>query len=156
MHKQSERILSMMGYDPDGPTVATAYAPPAAPKKRSLKWLWITLAVLAALVILGGGGAVFALVQYAQPAVAAGTFCADLKAQNYTAAYSMLSAKMQAAYSSTAFAQGNAALDGAEGKVTACGAGSGSNAYNYSLGSNTASLVAVLTREKQGTLQGTI
>ncbi|HEX6817777.1 MAG TPA: hypothetical protein VF120_05335 [Ktedonobacterales bacterium] len=142
-----------MGYDPYAQTVATA-SPPDAPKKRSLKWLWITLAVVAALLIVGGGGAIFALVQYAQPAAAAGTFCGDLKAQNYTAAYNMLSAKMQAAYNSTAFAQGNAALDAAEGKVTACGAASGSSAYQYSLGGSTATLTATLTREKQGSLQG--
>ena len=93
----------MMGNDPYGQTVA-APAPPYAPKKRSLKWLWITLGVVGALIIVGGGAAVFALVQYAQPASAAATFCQDLKTQNYDAAYGMLSAKLKAAYTDKAFA----------------------------------------------------
>lgn len=145
----------MMGNDPYGQTVATS-APPSAPKKRSLKWLWITLAVVVALLLVGGGAAVFALVQYAQPAAAAGTFCTDLKTQNYDGAYNLLSAKLKAAYTSDQFHQGNAAIDAAEGKVTACGAASGSNAYNYSLGGSTATVTAVLTRSTQGNLQGAV
>jgi len=136
---------------PGGPSVAVA-APPQ--KKRSLKWLWITLAVVGALVIVGGGGGVFALSLYGQPAAAATQFCGDLKAQNYDSAYGMLSAKLKTQLTSDQFRLGNTQLDNAEGKVTACGAASGSGSYNYSLGSNKATVVAVVTRATQGSLQG--
>lgn len=136
-----------MGY-PGGPSVA----PPQ--QKRSLKWLWITLAVVAGLLVVGGGGGVFALSLYAAPGAAASQFCGYLKAQNYDSAYSMLSAKLKGAYTADQFRQGNVQLDAAEGKVTACGAAQGSGAYDYSLGSNKATVTAVLTRGTQGNLQG--
>lgn len=146
----------MFGNDPtiaDLPAVGTAM-PPAPPKKRSLTWLWITLAVVAALVVACVGVGVYALAQLGAPAAAASQFCAELKTQNYDTAYGMLSAKLKAAYSNTQFDHANEALDAAEGKVTACGAGSGSNAYSYTLGSDHATVVAVVTRATQGPLQG--
>jgi len=68
----------------------------------------------------------------------------------------MLSAKLKGQYTSDQFRQASTELDNAEGKVTACGAGSGSNAYKYTLFGNSATVVATTTREKQGLLQGEI
>jgi hypothetical protein len=130
-------------------------APPAQPK-RSLRWLWITLAIVLVLGLLLGGGGFFAFSNYTAPATAAGKYCGYLKAQNYDSAYGMLSAKLKAHYTSDQFRQASVALDSAEGKVTACGAGSGSNAYKYTLFGNTATVLATTTREKQGLLQGEI
>jgi hypothetical protein len=143
----------MLGSDPTQPGgVPAATEMPA--KKRSLKWLWITLGVVAALILVGGGAGIYALAQFSAPAAAATQFCGDLKAQNYDSAYAVLSAKLKASYSSDQFRLASTTLDAAEGKVTACGAASGANAYNYSLGSNHATVTASITRATQGPLQG--
>ena len=112
-------------------------APPAQPK-RSLRWLWITLAIVLVVGLLLGGGGFFAFTNYTAPATAAGKYCGYLKAQNYDSAYGMLSSKLKGQYTSEQFRQASAALDHAEGNVTACGAGTGSNAYKYTLFGNTA------------------
>jgi hypothetical protein len=135
-----------------GPYSQPLQAPSAQPK-RSLRWLWITLAIILTLSLLGGG-ALYAFTNYTAPATAAAKYCDYLKAQNYDSAYAMLSAKFQAKYTSDQFRQANTALDIAEGKVTACGAGSGSNAYKYTLFGKTATVLATTTRQKQGLLQG--
>jgi len=122
----------------------------APPKPASRKWLRIGLGVLAAVLVAGTAGGAYELVQYNQPASAASQFCNDLKVQNFDSAYQMLSAKLQVQYDSGRFHQLNETLDAVEGKVTACGSG----AYDYSLGSDTATVVAVITREKQRQLQG--
>jgi hypothetical protein len=127
---------------------------PGTQPKKSYRGLFIALAiVLVVLVILGGGG-VFAYNAYTAPGVAAQKFCTDLKAQDYDAAYGMLSSTLTAKYTASQFKQASAVLDQAEGQVSACARGTGSNAYGYSLGSSTASVSAVLSREKQGLLQG--
>src|SRR5207248_10797151 len=135
-------------YGQPGPYSQPLQAPPAQPK-RSLRWLWITLAILLVLGLLVGGGGVFAFSNYTAPAAAAGKYCGYLKAQNYDSAYNMLASKLQGQYTSEQFRQASVALDAAEGKVTACGAGSGSGAYKYTLFGNTATVQATTTREKQ-------
>jgi hypothetical protein len=142
-------------YGQPGPYSQPLQAPPAQPK-RSLRWLWITLAIVLVVGLLLGGGGFFAFANYTAPATAAGKYCGYLKAQNYDSAYGMLSSKLKGQYSSEQFRQASTALDNAEGKVTACGAGSGSNAYKYTLFGNTATVLATTTREKQGLLQGEI
>src|SRR5262249_4597897 len=117
-----------------------------------LKWLWITLGTVAALLVVGGGA--FAFIQYTAPAAAAGQFCTDPKAQSDDSAYNLLSAKLQAVYTQKRVPPANGVLDAAEGKVASCGSTSGS--YSYSLGGSTASVTAVITRQTQGTLQGKV
>ncbi len=134
--------------------VAAPQTTPLQPSSR--KWLWIGLAVLAAVLVVGTAGGVYALAQYNQPASVASQFCQDLKAQNFDSAYAMLSAKLQAQYDSGQFHQLNETLDAVEGNVTACGTASGSGSYEYSLGSDTATVEAVITRATQGKLQGAI
>lgn len=131
-------------------------APPAATApKRSLRWVWIALSVVVILGLLLGGG-LFAFANYTAPAAAAGAYCNYLKAQNYDSAYDMLSLQLHSHYSAEQFRQASIALDSAEGKVAACGVGSGSNAYKYMLFGNTATVLATTTREKQGLLQGEV
>lgn len=144
------------GY-PGVPSAAVAtMAPPAAKRRGPPKWLWFVIAgVVAALVLVGGGGA-FALSLYGQPAAAAVQLCGDLKAQNYDSAYALLSSRLQGQYSSTDFHQAATQLDTAEGKVTSCAQAQGANSYSFSFGSSTATVVAVLTRATQGSLQGSI
>src|SRR5260221_3595842 len=139
------------GY-PGAPSVAMM----TPPRKGPPLWLWITIGGVVTVLILGGIGAFVALSLYGAPGAAATQFCTDLKTQNYDLAYNMLSAKLQATYTSDQFHQANGVLDTAEGKVTACGAASGSGADDYSLGSDTATVGAVVTREKQGALKGAL
>ena len=82
--------------------------------------------------------------------------CDDLKAQNYDSTYSLLSSKLRGQYSSTDFHQAATQLDTAEGRVTSCAQAQGGNSYTFSLGSSTATVVAVLTRATQGSLQGAV
>jgi hypothetical protein len=140
-------------YGQPGPYSQPLQAPPAQPK-RSLRWLWITLAIVLVLGLLLGGGGFFALSNYSAPAAAASKYCGYLKAQNYDSAYGMLSSKLKSAYTSDQYRQASAALDHAEGKVTSCGAGTGSGAYKYTLFGNTATVQAKITREQLGDLVG--
>ncbi|HEX9412849.1 MAG TPA: hypothetical protein VF916_05050, partial [Ktedonobacterales bacterium] len=130
-------------------------APPAPPRK-SRRGLWIALSVIAAVVIVGGGAAAYAFVQIAAPAASALVFCGDLKTQSYAAAYSDLSSDLRTQISSDEFVHGNQTIDLVEGTVTACAQASGSNAYQYSFGANTAKLAVVLSRATAGNLAGTV
>jgi hypothetical protein len=141
---------------PTMPGAPVATMSPPTPPKKSLRWLWITLGVIAALLVVVGGGGAFALSQYLAPATAAVSFCSDLKAQNYTAAYGLLSSNLKSQLTQDTFVQGSGELDTAEGKVTACGQASGSNVYTYSLGSSTAEVKASITRSTAGALEGVV
>ncbi|HEX6817778.1 MAG TPA: hypothetical protein VF120_05340 [Ktedonobacterales bacterium] len=154
----SDDVPAYPTLDPQPALTTLDTVPPAQPSpenSRSRARLLITLAVIGALLVLGGGAAgVFALVQYGQPGAAAGQFCQDLKAQNFDTAYTLLSPALADRYSRDQFHQLNEALDSVEGNVTACGTPSGSGVYNYTLGSSTATVGAVISRGKQGNLQG--
>lgn len=136
---------------PGGPSVSTM-APPRP--KRSLKRLWVTLAIVGVLALLSGGGGVFAFSLYGAPGAAVSQFCGHLKGQNYDSAYTMLSARLKGQYTADQFRAATTQLDAAEGRVTACSQSSGNGAYDYRLGGNAAMVLATLTRERQGSLQG--
>ena len=130
-------------------------APPTAPKRKSRRGLWITLGVIAALLIVVCGGGALAAVQFFAPAVTDGLYCGYLKTQNYTASYSLLSQKMQAQLTSDQYVQASQALDKLEGPVTSCSQATGvSNAYNYTLFGSTATVAVAITRATAGTLEG--
>lgn len=136
----------------------TVFTQPPAPKK-SRRGLKIALTVGAIILVLGGllgGAAIFVLNQFAAPGVAALKFCNDLKSQSFDSAYSELSSDLQSQFSKTSFSAGVAALDTAEGKVTACQQAQGSNSYSYSLGASTATVGAQLTRATQGNMTGAL
>ncbi len=70
------------------------YAQPQQQKKRSLRWLWITLAIIVGLVLLVCGGCViaggFLAKTVAAPITTVDQYYGAIKAQNYTKAYSYL------------------------------------------------------------------
>jgi uncharacterized protein DUF3828 len=139
------------------PTMPGGFAPPpAAMPRKSRRGLWITLGVILALLVVGGGAGVFALGMYFAPAAEAGIFCGHLKAANYTAAYNDLSAAMQAQVSGDEFAKGSQFITVAEGTISRCGQAAGSNAYTYSFGAKTSTLRAVMTRSITRDLVGNI
>jgi hypothetical protein len=126
---------------------------PAAPQRKSRRKLWITLAVIAALLVVTGGGVGFAAVQYFAPSAMAGVFCGNLKAQNYTAAYQLLDSAMKSQFSGDQFTQDAQTLDRAEGAVLDC---KGTAAYHHSLGGSTAAMGLAITRATAGTFTGTV
>jgi hypothetical protein len=128
-------------------------APPAAPRP-SRRRLWITLGIVAAVVLVMGGGAAFIFTSYNAPASTASQFCGDLKIQSYTQAYHLLSSSLRGWFTQDQFTQTMTMLDTAEGKVSDCHQASGSNTYSYSLGASTATVTEVITRAKQGNSQG--
>jgi hypothetical protein len=133
------------------------FAPPSAPapKRRSLRWLWITLGVILALLVAGGGAGAYALSQYTAPAAEAAVFCTHLKAASYAAAYNDLSASMQSQVTGDEFAKGAQFITVAEGTISRCQQSAG-NAYTYSFGAKTATLNVTMTRSISGTLAGNI
>lgn len=145
----------------DAPTIplaidATPVAVPAAtrpllPRKRSRRRWWIAIALVALLVMVGGGvaGASYIHGQLQQPMRAVTAFCADLTAQNYAGAYTSFSAGLRRQLSSTQFPRVAQTLDSIEGRATSCRA---DGQYHYSLGESSATLRVALGRAKQGTL----
>src|SRR5689334_17397093 len=121
----------MYGYGQ--PPMGQPMMPPAAPAKKSRKRLWITLGVIAGVLVLvcGGIGFVvfFSAVQEAlKPVTVATTFCNDLKAQSYGAAYDLLSSGAQGQVSRDLFVQGAQLQDQIDGTVKSCGPVTGSGA----------------------------
>ncbi len=142
------------GGAPTWPGQAYAGGPP--PTRKSRKGLWITLGVIAAVLVVGCSGVGFAFYQFLAPATAAGEMCGFFKTQNYTAGYTLLSANLRAQISADQFAQTGQALDQIEGKVQSCGQATGGTPYQYSLGSSTASVTVVIARATAGNMQGVI
>ncbi|HEU5349837.1 MAG TPA: hypothetical protein VFU63_14600 [Ktedonobacterales bacterium] len=150
-------------YGQPDPTSQTLYAQPTAytqpPTKKSRRGLKIALTVAGIVLVLGaigGGAAVFLINQIAAPGVAASQFCGDLKSQNYGSAYGRLSASLKSQYPEAMFRAGVTSLDTAEGKVISCDLAQGGNSYSYSLGANTATIGAQLTRGIQGNMTGSL
>ncbi len=129
-------------------------APARPPKSRT--GLWITLGVVAAVLLACGGGVVFAATQYFAPAVSAGVFCGYVESQGYSLAYGQMSAGTRNQLTSAQFTDAFSALDSVEGKATTCAAATGSNSYSASLFGSAATVGLVMTRAKAGTLQGSV
>ena len=124
-------------------------------KKSSLRWLWITLAIVGGLLVLGCGGcaiASYAGIGYfantiAGPSVAANSYYQNIKDQNYDQAYTYLdtSGTVQSQFvNASSFAQVAKAQDQVKGPVTAF---SQTNISTDSTnGVNTASVTMSVTR----------
>jgi len=65
------------------------YAPPAQPRKKSRRGLWITLAVILAVLVVACGAIVF--VGRSTPSKTLDAFCSAIKSQDYQTAYNQLS-----------------------------------------------------------------
>ena len=127
--------------------------PPAPPKKRSRRGLWIILSIVLLLLlacVAGFGILFYNAAQIAlQPLQAAQSFCDDLKRQDYTAAYSLLSATYQGQVTQMQFTQGSQLHDQIDGKVQNCAPASNNNfSFNLGNGPTTASFSATVTRNK--------
>ena len=128
-------------------------------KKSSLRWLWITLAIVGGLLVLGCGGcaiASFAGIGYfaktiAGPSVAVTAYYQNIKDQNYDQAYTYLdtsgTVQSQIVNAST-FTQLAQSQDQVKGKVTAF---SQTNISTDSTnGVNTANVTMSVTRNGSG------
>ena len=136
-----------------GGAPATGSPAPLPARRRSRRRWWIGLALVALMVIVGGGvaGAAYVRGQLQQPMRAAKAFCADLTAQNYAGAYGYFSAGLRRQLTSTQFPAVAQTLDAIEGRVTNCRP---DEQYHYSLGDSSASMRLALARSKQGSLTG--
>jgi hypothetical protein len=135
------------------PTYGQPMMPPVAPAKKSRKRLWITLGVIAGVLVLacGGIGFVFftAFQEALKPVTVATTFCNDLKAQNYTTAYDLLSSNAQGQVSRDLFVQGAQLQDQVDGTVKSCGPVTGSGAdTKIDVNAGKASLKATVQRNQ--------
>lgn len=97
--------------------------PGSSPKGRaSSRWVWVALAVLALLCILGVGllalGVGFTVKTVAGPSVAADQYYSAIKKQDYATAYSYLGSRLKTVYSQQAFTRSAQHNDAASGQVT--------------------------------------
>jgi hypothetical protein len=69
------------------------YAPPAQPRKKSRRGLWITLAVILAVLVIACGAIIF--VGRSTPSKTLDAFCSAIKGQDYQTAYNQLSQARQ-------------------------------------------------------------
>ncbi|HEY7835454.1 MAG TPA: hypothetical protein VIG30_17895 [Ktedonobacterales bacterium] len=127
-----------------------------AGRRTSRRGLWITLGVLAALLVVLGGGGAYAYGQYLAPGKAAEAFCGALKANDATTAYGQLAAAEQAQLTEGQLSLGLKTLTTIEGGVVACAVSASGAGYGYQLGGATATVSATITRATAGALRGTL
>lgn len=126
-------------------------APVTQPARKRRHPVRIALLVVLVLLVLAGGGTVaYALSVKGAITAAAQHFCADLQAQNYAGAYTLLSSGYQAKVTPQQFTQASQLHDQIDGTVQSCSAGNDSSALSalLQLGSNSISFPARITRGK--------
>jgi hypothetical protein len=118
------------------------YGPP--PERQSHTTLWVILGILGALATVACVACAFLFVglgqfvqKAAQPAIVTVDFCQDLRTQNYTAAYGLLTSGLQQQVTEDAFVKANQAHDASDGTVTQCSVSSGSSHVQFGDGSVT-------------------
>lgn len=103
------------------PSVQGFTPPPmvySLPAKKSHRWVWITVGIVALLCILGGTLLAF---YYNSPLRASDMYYSAIKTQDYSTAYTYLGSRMQTAYSQQAFTQAAQQQDAALGTVSSFG-----------------------------------
>jgi hypothetical protein len=103
------------------------------------------------IVITAGGVGLFAYAtaQSARPVEAAQEFCGDLKAQQYTSAYELLSNSYQKKMKEQQYVQNAQLQDQVDGTVQSCGPQSGSSSgFSLDFNRNTATISAQIVRKK--------
>ena len=159
------------GYGQPGPTSQSAQswggyapgahsgwmAPPAAQQARrqSRGRLWLTLGIVAAVLVVSCAGVGYLAYQSFAPAGAVGAFCGSLKAQQYADAYNHFSNGFHQRISASDFAHDASSLDRIEGRVRNC-ATSGGSGSGFQFSGTTATLSLDLARANGNTLSGTV
>jgi hypothetical protein len=146
------------GYGP----LPQGYGPPygyptmaSQPPNKSRKGLWITLGVIGGVLVLccaiGVGLVIYAAVQVSKPISVAQSFCDDLKAQDYNAAYTLTSAGYQSRVSQLQFVQRAQNDDQTNGKVTSCKLQTNSFNFNFNTSISTFTVAIQITRNQTTT-----
>ena len=142
------------GYGPQwGARGADWTVPPR--RGKSYKTLWITLSVIATLLICACCGSCFAIYKFTQDAVvpiAAAAFCAELRIQDYTTAYRETSRTLQGQLSLSQFTDAARTLDEIEGPIVKCTSASSLSGSRQD--ANTASVAFLMPRTLSESLQG--
>jgi hypothetical protein len=127
----------------------------AMSRRSSRARLWVTLGVIAALLVVAVAGAGFVVFQVFAPTATVDSFCGDLQSSNYSDAYSKLGGTLQQQLSLTQFAQAQVALARVQGGVVRCGVDSTGTSYLYHPGDSAAVLGLYIEWAKAGRLVGT-
>lgn len=147
---------SPAGYPVAPPHPVTPQPVARARTRRVHRWRWIACGVVIGLVLLPcacfGAIAGYFVIQAAGSSAALTSFCSDLKAQNYTAAYTLLAPIYQVRFSRDQFVRESQALDQQKGRVTACG----KPQSNTKLINNAASYQLAVTRAQTVTVSGAV
>ncbi len=158
------------GQPPMGAPMGQPYAPmgqpiaPPPPAKKSRRGLWMTLGIIAGVLILACALVGVLIVKpiadktaaVVAAATEAGSFCNDLKAQNYTDAYSQLSSAYQGTIPQDQFTQGAKLHDQIDGQVTACGTPNSSSSTGVSINSANTQVTLTVTMTRKQTYTGNI
>lgn len=145
--------MSKSGHAGDHRSPAAPAQPhPERRARKSHRGIWITLgSIFGVLAVACGLLAYFVVLPIIQQdaeisaaAVAASAFCADLKSQDYAAAYDMLSTRYQSTVTKQQFLQESALRDQIDGPVKTCPIPN--SGPNVSVGDNKVTLFISLTR----------
>lgn len=128
---------------------------PAQPQRMARRKLWMTLGIVAALLLVALGGGGYLAYQTLSPAGAVGAFCGSLKSQQYADAYNHFSSGFHQRVAAHDFERAAASLDRIEGRVSRCDTSGGSGS-GFQFGGKTATLSLDLARANGNTLSGTI
>ncbi len=139
---------------PYAPPLVPGYTQVPPPRKRSLRWLWITLSIIGGILVLSCAGCVIAsvmgyniLAPTVSASVTATSYYQAIENQDYTKAYSYLANNMQTTsgqpLTQSLFTQGAQAKDTVAGQVT------NFTQTNISTGNGTASITMSITRSGQ-------
>lgn len=130
-------------------------APPTKPVRKRRHPVRVALLIILMLLVIGAGG-LFLYAQSVEGAIAAAAqnFCSDLKAQNYSGAYALLSTSYQAKVTPQQFSQAGQLHDQIDGKVQNCSASGGASGLGalLQLGSTSVTFPTHIARNK--TLSG--
>jgi len=128
------------------------YAPQQAPRKSSLRWLWITLAIIGGIVVLGCGGCAIASAAgigfFAKtvigPTTTANAYYQAIKDQDYAKAYTYIDTSKASGQLQQETEQAFSALgqldDKAQGRVTSF------SQQNVSVNNDTSTVTMSVTR----------
>ena len=134
------------------PMPGPGYAPQQAPRKSSLRWLWITLAIIGGIVVLGCGGCAIASAAgigfFAKtvigPTTTANAYYQAIKDQDYAKAYTYIDTSKASGQLQQETEQAFSALgqldDKAQGPVTSF------SQQNVSVNNDTATVTMSVTR----------
>lgn len=143
-------------YPAPAPNTPAPVAPATIRARRPHRLRWVACGIVIGVLLLPclcvGAIAGYFVVQYSGSTSALNTFCADLKARNYSAAYDLFAPIYQVHVTRDQFVKSSQILDQREGTVTSCSLPHS----NFKLANNSVSLLVAITRSRAARVTGNV